>query len=491
MTPLITAALIAGGVSLAAGGVHLSIAMRRKEDRAGVCFAVICFCSAAVVILDAGLFQATDAAAFSSMLKWQGAVQGILWTILTWFVVFHGGRPNRWPAWAATGAFALALIVNLASPAGIFYRTIELLPPMVLPWGEGISHPAGRVNPLRIFFDIGWGLMVWLTAVSFVRLQQKGSRQRAVILAAGVLPWAAIAHLQSTLVHFGIVGPPPLWSAALLTMILILWAFLTGEMIRASEAAFAVAADEERWRILMENLTLLVVAMDRDKRISYANPRFLEITGISGLEATGRRFLEFVAERDRGPTLERFQRALNGRIRSRYASALIRPDGAEARIAWFTLAVQSNSGTTTGLISVGEDVTALEAARKIQEEAHAAALSDLRETTERLASENVALRETTERLASENAVLQEGMAWERAERERMEREREQATPVPEEIPVDEKPLASMEEVERRHIQEALKRAAGRINGPGGAADLLGMNPSTLRSRMKRCGVKRP
>ena len=107
-----------------------------------------------------------------------------------------------------------------------------------------------------------------------------------------------------------------------------------------------------------------------------------------------------------------------------------------------------------------------------------------------------ALRETAGRLASENAALQEALARERVERERMEREglereRVQATPAPEEVPADAAPLASMEEVERRHIQEALKRAAGRIGGPGGAADLLGMNPSTLRSRMKRCGVKRP
>ena len=49
----------------------------------------------------------------------------------------------------------------------------------------------------------------------------------------------------------------------------------------------------------------------------------------------------------------------------------------------------------------------------------------------------------------------------------------------------------MEEIERRHILEALKRASGRIKGPGGAAELLGMNPSTLRNRMKRCGVSRP
>ena len=32
------------------------------------------------------------------------------------------------------------------------------------------------------------------------------------------------------------------------------------------------------------------------------------------------------------------------------------------------------------------------------------------------------------------------------------------------------------------------QTGGRIKGPGGAADLLGMNPSTLYSRMKKLGI---
>jgi len=42
----------------------------------------------------------------------------------------------------------------------------------------------------------------------------------------------------------------------------------------------------------------------------------------------------------------------------------------------------------------------------------------------------------------------------------------------------------------RGIQDALTRAGGRVEGPGGAAALLGVRPSTLRSRMRRLGVTR-
>jgi formate hydrogenlyase transcriptional activator len=49
-------------------------------------------------------------------------------------------------------------------------------------------------------------------------------------------------------------------------------------------------------------------------------------------------------------------------------------------------------------------------------------------------------------------------------------------------------VLTMDEAQRRHILKALEAAGGRIRGAGGAAELLAMNPSTLRSRMRRLGI---
>jgi formate hydrogenlyase transcriptional activator len=51
--------------------------------------------------------------------------------------------------------------------------------------------------------------------------------------------------------------------------------------------------------------------------------------------------------------------------------------------------------------------------------------------------------------------------------------------------------ATLHDSERRHILHALERTAWRIYGPLGAARQLGLNPSTLRSRMKKLGLSRP
>jgi formate hydrogenlyase transcriptional activator len=50
--------------------------------------------------------------------------------------------------------------------------------------------------------------------------------------------------------------------------------------------------------------------------------------------------------------------------------------------------------------------------------------------------------------------------------------------------------ASLEHVERSHIVAVLKRTNWRVDGPQGAARILDINPSTLRSRMQKLGIRR-
>ncbi len=52
-------------------------------------------------------------------------------------------------------------------------------------------------------------------------------------------------------------------------------------------------------------------------------------------------------------------------------------------------------------------------------------------------------------------------------------------------------LTSIVEMERRHIREVLVATDWRVEGPTGAAAILDINPSTLRSRMRKLGINRP
>jgi chemotaxis protein methyltransferase CheR len=62
-------------------------------------------------------------------------------------------------------------------------------------------------------------------------------------------------------------------------------------------------------------------------------------------------------------------------------------------------------------------------------------------------------------------------------------------PGPQQATIDEG--RKMEEVERNHVLKVLKETHWKIEGINGAAQALGLNPGTLRSRMKKLGIQRP
>ena len=66
-----------------------------------------------------------------------------------------------------------------------------------------------------------------------------------------------------------------------------------------------------------------------------------------------------------------------------------------------------------------------------------------------------------------------------------------ATPARWKVPPQPLPSQSLEDAERFHIERVLASTNWVVEGPKGAARILETNPSTLRSLMKRLGIRRP
>ena len=49
-------------------------------------------------------------------------------------------------------------------------------------------------------------------------------------------------------------------------------------------------------------------------------------------------------------------------------------------------------------------------------------------------------------------------------------------------------VLKLDQLVRDHIQGVLETTHGKIYGPGGAADILGINANTLRNRMNKLGI---
>ena len=63
--------------------------------------------------------------------------------------------------------------------------------------------------------------------------------------------------------------------------------------------------------------------------------------------------------------------------------------------------------------------------------------------------------------------------------------------VPRPVSLETEETPSLEDTERRHIVSVLERTGWRVAGKAGAAEVLGLNRSTLLSKMKKLGIRRP
>ena len=52
-------------------------------------------------------------------------------------------------------------------------------------------------------------------------------------------------------------------------------------------------------------------------------------------------------------------------------------------------------------------------------------------------------------------------------------------------------IGALVDIERQHIEQILSQTNWMIEGERGAAKILDLSPSTLRSRMQKLGIKRP
>jgi DNA-binding NtrC family response regulator len=60
-----------------------------------------------------------------------------------------------------------------------------------------------------------------------------------------------------------------------------------------------------------------------------------------------------------------------------------------------------------------------------------------------------------------------------------------------EVPVEDgNPVKTIAQMERDHILSVLRQCKGRVSGPGGAAELLNLPASTLKSKMKKLGIEK-
>lgn len=120
----------------------------------------------------------------------------------------------------------------------------------------------------------------------------------------------------------------------------------------------ALAEAERRWRDLLDGVLLVVVGLDNDHRVVFANPFFLSLTGYTEDEVVGADWLSTFVSPERGVEVHGvFERVIGASGSEHHVNAIVTRHAGQRLIAWFNTARHDEAGDVVGTLSIGEDIT--------------------------------------------------------------------------------------------------------------------------------------
>lgn len=386
MNPVIIGQFMVAAAFVTVATIHLFIWSRGFRLREHLLFSLTALAAALNSVSLALVYDANSIPEATLMFKWTVAFAG-LWVIsLAWFVMTFTSADARRRRLAAviTLVFGLGLVANFLLPHGWIFAEITGLRETVR-GGERIVLPQGSLNPWRIATDLALLGLLGLVLDGFVRLWRDGQRRRAAFLCGSIALFILIFGLYDLLLDNGYVNPPYPDPYGFLLVALFMSYELAGEVARAPALAREVQTNERRWRVLLDNVQLLVVGIDRQGRTTYVNPYGLHVLGYGLPELVGKSWLELaVAEREHARMRDDFSKVRAGEPLPHYENAIVSRSGEERTIRWSNVLLNDSHDAVSGILSVGEDVTdrrraELEVQRQRDELAHVTRVSTMGE----------------------------------------------------------------------------------------------------------------
>jgi PAS domain S-box-containing protein len=141
------------------------------------------------------------------------------------------------------------------------------------------------------------------------------------------------------------------------------------DMRERKRAENILRESEQRWRSLLENVRLVVIGLDIQGRVEFANPFFLELTGYTHSEVIGQYwFTKFLPLHHRPKLETAFQEILEKDFHPHYHNPIVTKTGQERLIAWNNTILKDTAGLAMGTLSIGEDITQRIAVEQLKNE---------------------------------------------------------------------------------------------------------------------------
>jgi two-component system cell cycle sensor histidine kinase/response regulator CckA len=145
----------------------------------------------------------------------------------------------------------------------------------------------------------------------------------------------------------------------------------THSPVLLSKAQDALRESEERFRRIVETANEGIWTIDTDERITFVNPRLIEMLGFPASEMIGKSFFEFIPDAAIDPATLRVDRSRRG-ISEEIEARLLRSDGSELWVFLKSSPIRDTEGKYVGTLSMMTDRTRhredVEALRKSEEQ---------------------------------------------------------------------------------------------------------------------------
>ncbi len=157
------ALLATAAVALASGMQFLVIGLRHRREAVHLAFAWWCLSIAVLALSSAWLDGATTNEQAIRALRCMVGAAALSFPALVLFVNNYTGKAIRGVAFNVVCAAALVFfLINLYSPYTLFYTSLNLGRPLVLPWGETLSSIEGAASTWgRAFHALSYTVFAW------------------------------------------------------------------------------------------------------------------------------------------------------------------------------------------------------------------------------------------------------------------------------------------------------------------------------------------
>ena len=255
-------------------------------------------------------------------------------------------------------SFIALLMLTLLLPSNILFGTdAEATYNMV--FGSQVTMLRSGPFLYRMLGDLSVGITAFFAIIMVARNPMKGKVKSyaSLIISMGLLiTTGTLDHLTDS----GNINLMYLLPLGYFLSFSLLSTSSLKNMVDELRLNAELALEEKKWRMMVEEIQLIIVELNTLGQIKYANPYLLKLTEYSEQEILGKDWFEIILPSEYSYEVQgAFIELLAHDFNPRYQNPILTKSGKERTISWYNVRLSDNKGKITGSISVGVDITEL------------------------------------------------------------------------------------------------------------------------------------